>query len=45
MATFLANKINATERAGRNGPSRASPNYKIITNAGYLKPFFWDVDE
>ena len=50
MATFLANEINATERdlTGPTGkvqimfPSRIKI---LINNAGYLKPFFWDVDE
>ena len=50
MATFLANEINATDR-DVTGPTEQVQimfplkNKNIINNAGYLKPFFWDVDE
>ena len=47
MATFLANEINATER-DLTGPTEQVQimfTLRIINNGGYLKPFFWDVDE
>ena len=49
MSTFLANEINATER-DVTGPTEQVQilfplEDKNINNAGYLKPFFWDVDE
>ena len=50
MATFLANEVNATDRdiTGQQSKFKLSFLSRIkilIYNAGYLKPFFWDVDE
>ena len=49
MATFLA-KINATDRDVKGPTEQVQIMFllriKILINkAGYLRPFFWDVDE
>ena len=43
MATLLANEINATER-DITGPTE-QVQIMLYNKAGYLKTFFWDVDE
>ena len=50
MATFLANEINSTggDMTGRTAHVQNRSKlcfFKGIKNAGYLKIFFWDVDE
>ena len=43
MATLLANEINATER-DITGPTE-QVQIMLYNKAGYLKTFFWDIDE
>ena len=50
MATFLATEINATDRDVKIPTEQVQIMFpfktkKLINNAGYLKPFFWDVEE
>ena len=45
MATFLANEINDTERDVTGPTEQVQIMFPLKDNAGYLKPFLWDVGE
>ena len=52
MATFFAKEINATDRDVKGATDQAQIMFPLkdknliqLINAGYLKPFFWNIDE